>query len=122
MRYTLDKASGLPNRASILGLSCGTTSTAPSVAPRNTSSRILASRSSVAPARLRNSRLLRGAVRRPSDTAMKRVRMLQVAPTERPIATAVCSRLKPSSSGSSTAWAWRICSTVLAVRNSSRAA
>ena len=82
MRYTLDSASGLPSRASILALSRGTTSTAPSAAPRNTSLRILASRASVALARLRNSRLLRGAARRPSDTAKKRVRMLHVAPTK----------------------------------------
>jgi hypothetical protein len=48
-----------------------------------------------------------------------RVRILQVTPTERPMASAVCSRLKPGANGSTIAYAARSSAAVLAFFNRS---
>jgi hypothetical protein len=66
--------------------------------------------------------LLRGEAINPEATLPKRVRMVHVAPLERPMACAVCSMLSPNSRGSSTDCAKRNSSAVRAVFNSLRAA
>lgn len=81
----VESASGLPSLASMTGLSGGTITTPPVAASVSVSSRILASCSRLALARLRSSRLLRLGLASPACSRQKFVRNVQVAPTERPM-------------------------------------
>ena len=79
----------------------------------STASRILASCSRLALPRLRNSRLLRVVLFSFPVAGSYRVRILQVATTERPMASAVCYRLKLSTNGRIIACAARSSAAVL---------
>ena len=121
IRYSVDRATGRPSAFSNAGLSAGMTMTPPCSDPARTTSKIALSRPRSATARLRRSRLDFFGANSPAASRRRRLRSLQVALTDRPMACAVCSRLRPNSSGSRIACACRNSSAVLALATNARA-
>ena len=103
--HRVDNASDLSSLASTAGFKGGTMTTPPVAASLSTSSRILASCSRLALARLRNSRLLQW--------------FSFLLPSLGHTGCAFCSRLKPSANGSTIACAARSSAAVLAFFNRS---